>query len=200
MIKLMHKKLNKKGFTLAELLVVIAILAILIAIAVPVFTHMVAEANLRVNQANVHSVRSAAVAHILTHMGDPDDSGDAMTHGPRLNSQIGEDNTGWVATAEVDNNGNINHLNVYVVGPDLTGGATGSDVSIESLKEGIGDTVWENSFYTNETATNGFYEISDTVDSPFATVKPSMMTAPVTGEPKVYYVQAIVTDLDPDND
>lgn len=53
----MFKKLKeRKGFTLAELLVVIAILAILIAIAIPVFSNMVAEANLRVNQANVHTL------------------------------------------------------------------------------------------------------------------------------------------------
>ena len=32
------KKTNKKGFTLAELLVVVAIIAVLVAIAIPIFT------------------------------------------------------------------------------------------------------------------------------------------------------------------
>ena len=31
-------KTNKKGFTLAELLIVVAIIAVLVAIAIPVFT------------------------------------------------------------------------------------------------------------------------------------------------------------------
>ena len=33
-----NKKNNKKGFTLAELLIVVAIIAVLVAIAIPVFT------------------------------------------------------------------------------------------------------------------------------------------------------------------
>lgn len=32
------KKMNKKGFTLMEMLIVVAIIAVLIAIAIPVFT------------------------------------------------------------------------------------------------------------------------------------------------------------------
>lgn len=38
MMKLMNKKLTKKGFTLAELLIVVAILAILVAVSIPIFT------------------------------------------------------------------------------------------------------------------------------------------------------------------
>ena len=34
------KKTNKKGFTLAELLVVVAIIAVLVAIAIPIFTQV----------------------------------------------------------------------------------------------------------------------------------------------------------------
>ena len=190
MFKLMNKKLaGKKGFTLAELLVVIAILAILIAIAVPVFTHMVAEANLRVNQANVHSVRSAAVAHILTNLGMPDDSGSSPE--VLLNAYINHTNAGWLATAEVDNNGNISNLKVYAI-----------DANISTYKEGIGipdDGLGEHDYFgPTAGSSQKFFAISDKLSEDFATVKPSMSEHENANGDKVYFVQAVVTDLDKD--
>ena len=49
------KKMNKKGFTLAELLIVLAILAILIAIAIPVFTAQLENARRQADHANLRS-------------------------------------------------------------------------------------------------------------------------------------------------
>lgn len=66
MIQLMHKKLNKKGFTLAELLVVIAILAILVAIAIPIFSSQLAKAQEVRDKANIRSVKAAAITKILS--------------------------------------------------------------------------------------------------------------------------------------
>lgn len=61
------KKVNKKkGFTLAELLVVIAILAILIAIAVPIFTGTLDKAEQTVVDANLRAAKSAAMVQYLT--------------------------------------------------------------------------------------------------------------------------------------
>ena len=164
---LKNKLKERKGFTLAELLVVIAILAILIAIAVPVFTHMVAESNLRVNQANVHSVRSAAVSYILTNLGEED------ALGKKLNTYMNADNPDhyWTAVAQVDNNGNISNLRVIAFA-----GKRGIDT--QNKVEGISTVSTSNCF---SDSSSDFFEISDDVKS--------------SGDPKVYYVQAIVTDL-----
>ena len=59
------KKLNKKGFTMAELLIVIAIIAILIAIAFPVFGAQLNKARHAVDVANIRSLYSEAAGNAL---------------------------------------------------------------------------------------------------------------------------------------
>lgn len=64
-----QKKLNKKGFTLAELLIVIAILAILVAIAIPIFTGQLQKAKIARDQANVRSAKGQAITYLLSDEG-----------------------------------------------------------------------------------------------------------------------------------
>ena len=52
----MKKLFNKKGFTLAELLIVVAIIAVLVAIAIPVFSGAVNRAHAAKDIANVRSI------------------------------------------------------------------------------------------------------------------------------------------------
>ena len=49
------KKNNKKGFTLAELLIVVAIIAVLVAIAIPVFTAQLEKSREATDAANIRS-------------------------------------------------------------------------------------------------------------------------------------------------
>lgn len=66
MMKLMNKKLTKKGFTLAELLIVVAILAILVAVSIPIFTSKLHDAKDATDMANARAAKGAAVAQYLT--------------------------------------------------------------------------------------------------------------------------------------
>ena len=62
----MNKFKSKKGFTLAELLIVVAIIAVLVAIAVPLFVSGLKRAEDAVIDANERSLLSMAVTAILT--------------------------------------------------------------------------------------------------------------------------------------
>ena len=71
------KKNNKKGFTLAELLIVVAIIAVLVAIAIPVFTAQLEKSRESVDLSNIRSYYAEIVPAVLT--GDLDDSTDTIT-------------------------------------------------------------------------------------------------------------------------
>ncbi len=61
------KRLNKKGFTMAELLIVVAIIAVLVAIAIPVFTAQLEKSREAVDAANIRSAYAEAMADYLTN-------------------------------------------------------------------------------------------------------------------------------------
>ena len=63
-------KNNQKGFTLAELLIVVAIIAVLVAVAIPVFTTQLEKSRESTDAANIRSayaaVQTAAVSQAKT--------------------------------------------------------------------------------------------------------------------------------------
>ena len=58
-------KKNNKGFTLAELLIVVAIIAVLVAIAIPVFTTQLEKSREATDLANVRSAYASAIVKYL---------------------------------------------------------------------------------------------------------------------------------------
>ena len=62
----MQKKNNKKGFTLAELLIVVAIIAVLVAIAIPIFTTQLERSREATDLANIRSAYAEVMAAGLT--------------------------------------------------------------------------------------------------------------------------------------
>ena len=59
------KKNNKKGFTLAELLIVVAIIAVLVAVAIPVFTSQLEKSKVSADAANIRACYAEAMANSL---------------------------------------------------------------------------------------------------------------------------------------
>ncbi len=91
----MLNRKNKKGFTLAELLIVVAIIAVLVAIAIPIFVGSLDDAKEATKNANIRAVRSAAAVAILKD----------------ANYEAHKEN-GWTATACITKNGEIKGLKV----------------------------------------------------------------------------------------
>lgn len=64
------KKNNNKGFTLMEMLIVVAIIAVLVAIAIPVFTNQLEKAREATDAANIRSTYAEVMACALTDAAD----------------------------------------------------------------------------------------------------------------------------------
>ena len=62
----MRKMLNKKGFTLAELLIVVAIIAVLVAIAIPIFTSQLEKARESTDIANIRDYYAEIATALVT--------------------------------------------------------------------------------------------------------------------------------------
>lgn len=63
-------KKNNKGFTLAELLIVVAIIAVLVAIAIPIFTSRLEQSRETTDIANLRSAYAAGQVAALSGIGD----------------------------------------------------------------------------------------------------------------------------------
>ena len=132
------KKNNKKGFTLAELLIVVAIIAVLTAIAIPVFNTQLEKSREGVDAANIRSAYAEVLAARL---------GSGDTNFYKLIT-IKQHDAGWLTTVdwpanltrtvtEPTNAGGENFYAVYTTGEgaavfDAATVATASAVDVDT--------------------------------------------------------------------
>ncbi len=69
MRKIIDRMKNKDGFTLAELLIVVAIIAVLVAIAIPIFTTQLERSREATDLANIRAAYAEASVAALTSNG-----------------------------------------------------------------------------------------------------------------------------------
>ena len=118
------KKMNKKGFTLAELLIVVAIIAVLVAIAIPVFTAQLEKSREATDVANI---RSAYATIVTTYL----ETGSAASTTVPVNARQSEWQTSPAPQLEVMKDGSASQLSIapkisgnYTVSIDASGSIT----------------------------------------------------------------------------
>jgi len=85
---MMHKN-NNKGFTLAELLIVVAIIAVLVAIAIPVFTSQLERSREATDISNIRSYYAEITTSLLT--GDLKAKNNTITVGSGMTAKLADD-------------------------------------------------------------------------------------------------------------
>ena len=93
------KRLNKKGFTIAELLIVVAIIAVLVAIAIPVFNAQLEKSRKATDLANIRSSFAEATADALTN-NDTGNGGEYVAKNGDLDDDDLTELTGKLADAK----------------------------------------------------------------------------------------------------
>ena len=103
-------KKNNKGFTLAELLIVVAIIAVLVAIAIPIFTAQLEKAREATDLANLRGAYAEQMAALLSW-----DGTDAnLPEDIKVTAQQTQENWQSYADAAQANIGNATYGNVPV--------------------------------------------------------------------------------------
>ena len=87
-------KKNNKGFTLAELLIVVAIIAVLVAVAIPVFTTQLEKSRDATSVANLRAAYADAMSEYLVS----DEAGTTTTIDKDVDIQTGQANS-WSGQA-----------------------------------------------------------------------------------------------------
>ncbi len=114
-------KKNTKGFTLAELLIVVAIIAVLVAIAIPVFTTQLEKSREATDIANV---RSAYAAVITNYLGD--NTSNSMTVDAKQTI------SGWQGTTGVIEYQNASAMVPYTYSAKVSGNTYNVGISVDS--------------------------------------------------------------------
>lgn len=95
------KKMNQKGFTMAELLIVVAIIAVLVAIAIPIFTAQLEKSREATDAANIRAAYAEVVAAEVSG-----EAGNTTASGTHYSQTVTLKQTtaGWATTPDLPAN------------------------------------------------------------------------------------------------
>ena len=135
-------KKNNKGFTLAELLIVVAIIAVLVAIAIPIFTSQLEKSREAVDEANARSLYAETVAAVLAE----DTTATTTLKDCTLTVHKGESTGLITGTATLKLSQQRDGLeggatSVNIGGVDVTGWGPGKTLTITVLSDGTAPTI-----------------------------------------------------------
>ena len=141
---------NNKGFTLAELLIVVAIIAVVVAIAIPIFTTQLEKAREATDVANIRDYYAEIATALLS--GDLSDSGAA---GTSATTQVGNNKTATVdGIADAAASGDTFTVTVAIAAADVhqqvaewqSGAQSVAGVTIAAGENMVGATQIEYTF------------------------------------------------------
>ncbi len=122
------KKMNQKGFTMAELLIVVAIIAVLVAIAIPIFTAQLEKSREATDAANIRAAYAEVVAAEVSGAA----TGNAVADGDHYKEEVvlKQKTAGWQNSFEFPANlaGNTTKLSA---GQKVTITSTGTGATID---------------------------------------------------------------------
>jgi len=131
------KKLDKKGFTLAELLIVVAIIAVLVAIAIPIFTKQLEKSRENTDLANLRAAYAAATVAAMDGKVSGTDIDESKTYyyNPGVDGSISDAGIELGQGTATDGGSNVDAIKAY---SDYVVGTEARNKKIEiTFKDGV---------------------------------------------------------------
>ena len=122
---------KKKGFTLAELLIVVAIIAVLVGVAIPVFTAQLEKSRESVDLANIRSAYASCTTAVMTELNAGEATYDSTAKSASQTVKLTQKDAGWSSE-----NGSVK-----IGGKEISSVPSSGSVKVTVTAAGVTDIV-----------------------------------------------------------